>query len=113
MQFDGIWPVEFPGYGYAVEVGTVEAIPPGWVLAVLKHGICVTLKVSNESLQEGDIVIVSSKTESFSDAVSHGSTILKTTFSTTLVMDTFAWASSSTRTKDIKMDGPERLCARC
>ncbi|MEP6774149.1 MAG: hypothetical protein ABJA50_01025, partial [Chloroflexota bacterium] len=37
----------------------VEAIPPGSVLAVLKHGSVTPEQVSNESLQEGDIVIVS------------------------------------------------------
>jgi hypothetical protein len=97
------------GFGLSNFLGTVtlsksarvEAIPPGSVLAVLKHGSVTPEQVSNESLQEGDIVIVSKDGAAFL-TLFDGSTI-KTTFSTTLVMDTLRVGEFLRRTKDIKV----------
>jgi hypothetical protein len=97
------------GFGISNFLGTVtvaksarvEAIPPGSVLAVLKHGSVTPEQVSNELLQEGDIVIVSKDGAAFL-TLFDGSTI-KTTFSTTIAMDTLRVGEFLQRTKDVKI----------
>ena len=97
------------GFGLSNFLGTitlakgarVEAIPPGSVLAVLKHGSVTPEQVTNETLQEGDMVIVSKDGAAFL-TLFDGSTI-KATFSTTLVMDSLRVGEFLRRTKNIKI----------
>ena len=79
------------------------------VLAVLKHGSVTSRASKQQSLQEGDIVMVSKDGAAFL-TLFDGSTI-KTTFSTTLVMDTLRVGEFLRRTKEIEISCAERLCA--
>ena len=80
MRPHGLRAVELPGTVTLARGARVEAIPPGSVLAVLKHGSVTPEQVTNESLQEGDMVLVSKDGAAFL-TLFDGSTI-KTTFST-------------------------------
>jgi hypothetical protein len=97
------------GFGLSNFLGTVtlargarvEAIPPGSVLAVLKHGSVTPEQVTNESLQEGDMVLVSKDGAAFL-TLFDGSTI-KTTFSTTLVIDSLRVGEFLRKTKEVRI----------